>query len=85
MPVKTVSVRSNYAVWVTNEIRALIKQRGKINKKVKRRYLKKDWDNFRAVRNDVILKLESVKLSFLTGLPKRYLILNVLVTKIGGN
>ena len=37
VPVKTVSVRSNYAVWVTNEIRALIKQRGKINKKAKRR------------------------------------------------
>ena len=37
VPVKTVSVRSNYAVWMTNEIRALIKQRGKINKKAKRR------------------------------------------------
>ena len=31
------------------------------------------------------LKLESIKLSILTSLPKRYLILNVLVTKIGGN
>ena len=36
MPVKTVSVRSNDASWMTNEVRALIKERGKIHKKAKR-------------------------------------------------
>ena len=36
MPVKTVSVRSNDAAWMSNEIRELIKQRGKIHKNAKR-------------------------------------------------
>ena len=54
MPVKTVRVRSNDAAWMTNEIRGLIKQRGKIHKKAKRgNFKKKDWDNFHAFRNDV--------------------------------
>ena len=66
---------------MTNEIRALIKQRGKINKKAKRR----TRITFVLLEMMYFLKLESVKLSILTGLPKRYLILNVLITKIGGN
>ena len=64
MPVKTVSVRSNDAAWMTNEIRALIKQRGKIHKKAKRSNSKKDWDNFRAFRNDVISKIRKRKIEY---------------------
>ena len=55
MPVKTVRVRTDDAPWMTNEIRLLIKQRGKMHKKAKRSNLKADWDNFRTFRNNVNL------------------------------
>ena len=71
MPVKTVSVRSNDAAWMTNEIRALIKQRGKIHKKAKRSNSKKDWDNFRAFRNDVISKIRKRKIEYFDGLTEK--------------
>ena len=71
MPVKTVSVRSNDAAWMTNEIRALIKQRGKIHKNAKRSNLKKDWDNFRAFRNDVISKIRKRKIEYFDELTEK--------------
>ena len=71
MPVKTVSVRSNDAAWMSNEIRELIKQRGKIHKKAKRSNLKKDWDNFRAFRNDVISKIRKRKIEYFDELTEK--------------
>ena len=71
MPVKTVSVRSNDAAWMSNEIRELIKQRGKTHKKAKRSNLKKDWDNFRAFRNDVISKIRKRKIEYFDWLTEK--------------
>ena len=70
---------------MTNEIRALIKQRGKIHKKAKRSNSKKDWDNFRAFRNDVISKIIKRKIEYFDELTEKISNLNVLVTKTGGN
>ena len=61
IPVKTVRVCTDDAPWMTNEIRLLIKQRGKMHKKAKRSNLKADWDNFRTFRNNVISKIRKRK------------------------
>ena len=71
MPVKTVRVRTDDAPWMTNEIRLLIKQRGKMHKKAKRSNLKADWDNFRTFRNNVISKVRKRKLDYFDELTEK--------------
>ena len=46
MLVKTGRALTNDALWMTNEIRSLIKQRGKMYRKTKQSNLKAHWDNF---------------------------------------
>ena len=71
MPVKTVRVRTDDAPWMTNEIRLLIKQRGKMHKKAKRSNLKADWDNLRTLRNNVISKVRKRKLDYFDELTEK--------------
>ena len=71
MPVKTVRVRTDDAPWMTNEIRLLIKQRGKMHKKAKQSNLKADWDNFRTFRNNVISKVRKRKLDYFDELTEK--------------
>ena len=85
IPVKTFRVRTDDAPWMTNEIRLLIKQRGKMHKKAKRSNLKAEWDNFRTFRNNVISKVRKRKLDYFDELTKKYLTRNVLAARIGGN
>ena len=56
---------------MTNEIRVLITQRGKIPKKAKRSNLKKDQDNSRAFRNDVISKIRKRKIQYFDELTEK--------------
>ena len=65
MPDKTVRVRTDDAPWMTNEIRFLIKQRGKMHKKAKRSNLKADWENFRTFRIMLFPKLGSVNITLM--------------------
>ena len=56
---------------MTNEIRLLIKQRGKMHKKAKRSNLKADWDNFRTFRNNVNSKVRKSKLDYFDELTEK--------------
>ena len=70
---------------MTNEIRLLIKQRGKMHKKAKRGNLKADRDNFALLEIMLFPKLGSVILITLMNSPKKYLTRNVAAARIGGN
>ena len=85
MPDKTFRVRTDDAPWMTNEIRLLIKQRGKMHKKAKRSNLAQaDWDNFRTFRNNVISKVRKCK-HYFDELTEKYLTRNVSALRICGN
>ena len=86
VPVKTVRVHTDDAPWMTNEIRLLIKQRGKMHKKAKRSNLKAVFGTtFALLEIMLFLKLGSVNLITLMNSPKKCLTRNVSAARIGGN
>jgi hypothetical protein len=53
IPNKLVTIRKQDPVWLTNEIRKLIRKKNIIHNKAKRLNKPADWNTFRKIRNDV--------------------------------
>ena len=64
-------MRTDDAPWMTNEIRLLTKQRGKMHEKAKRSNLKADWDNFCTFRNNIISKVRKRKFDYFDELTEK--------------
>jgi len=71
MPVKTVTIRENDAVWMTDDIRFMILKRNKMYKKAMQSKIPEDMANFRNFRNEVIGKIRYRKLEYLNNLNEK--------------
>jgi len=65
MPVKKVTIRTNDAPWVNEEIRLIISEKNIIHKKARRTNKEDDWANFRRFRNKVIDKIRQRKRDYI--------------------
>ena len=71
MPVKRITVRTNDAPWITDEIKRLIITKKSIHKSAKRSNLAEDWERFRRCRNDLTLLIRKTKKEYLDKLDKK--------------
>ncbi len=61
IPKKTVTIRRKATLWVSNNIRKLIRKRNRQHKVAKLRNRESDWTTFRVLRNQVTSAVRKVK------------------------
>ena len=52
-PIKTFQVRTNYAPWLSPELRTKMKERGLLHQQASETGIPDDWKKFRKVKNQV--------------------------------
>ena len=63
-PVKKIQVRTNYAPWISEPTKSLIKKRNEAQKQASETKCESDWEIFRKLRNSVNNKLRSEKIKW---------------------
>ena len=63
-PVKTFQVRNKYAAWVSTATKQKIKARDAAQVKAATSQLKEDWDQYRRLRNDLVVVKRKEKLAW---------------------
>ena len=71
MPSKIITVKSNDAAWINDDIRLLINQRRELYKKAKKSNSEADWTHFRRFRNQVVMKIRKRKYDYLADLDRK--------------
>lgn len=65
VPKKTVTIRPNDKIWMTNDIRVKIRQRNRQHSKAKVTNTPASWNKFRTIRNQVISSIREAKEKYL--------------------
>ena len=68
IPQKTIRIRPRDKPWIDNNIKCKIRKRNRLHKKAKYRNLASDWQNFRNIRNEVIIMIRDAKKNYIVKL-----------------
>ena len=68
VPNKTVTIRPNDKIWMTNEIRLKIRQRNRQHSRAKQNNSQASWNKFKSIRNQVITLIREAKDNYLSKL-----------------
>lgn len=64
VPNRTVTIRSTDAPWFKHDLKTKINRRNKLYKKAKRSNTREDWNNFHALRNEIVGHIRKQKLDY---------------------
>ena len=71
VPNKIVTIRPNDSLWMTNEVRRVMRRRNRAHKRAKRRNHPADWTKFRQLRNKVVAIVRSAKEIYIRNLDNK--------------